>query len=137
MDYLMLLIGCLYAFFACIVLFILCELSQRSCDAFNNIDTMIEQWNWYLLPIKIQQILPLIFIIMQHPAKITCFGSISCNRDTFKNVSNYKSKLCYTKPLTIISKSIFRWSIKRIRISWHCAILAIEIYKKLVDGSAS
>lgn len=67
-----------------IVVFVACELGQRTSDAFNKIENEFKQFNWYLFPGKIKQILPLVMIMTQQPVVIKCFGSISCSRETFK-----------------------------------------------------
>lgn len=85
----MLLTGLTYTGFACGTVFVITELCQRACDAFNNIDKKIVQWNWYSFPIENQRTLPQILIVMQQPVAINCFGSIACTRETFKNVSKF------------------------------------------------
>lgn len=111
------------------VVFLVCELSQRICDYFNSIDMMIGKWNWYLLPIEIQRILPLILIVVQQPFKFIGFGSVSCSRETFKKVSiiiNKKSFIDSNNNIVIITTIIFRLSIKAIRTLRYFAILPNE-----------
>lgn len=71
--------------------FIACELGQRMTDAFDEIDSTICQFEWYLFPIEIKQILPTIIAIAREPVEVECFGSIACTREVFKNVSILKS----------------------------------------------
>lgn len=73
--------------FGLAAVFIASELGQRITDAFEKIDSTIEKFDWYLFPIEIKQMLPMIIAIAQQPATIACFGSINCTRDVFKNVS--------------------------------------------------
>lgn len=87
MDFVVLFMGLFYVCIAFAEVLIICELAQRGCDLFNNIDEIFVQMNWYLLPNKTQRLLPVIINMIQQITEIKCFGSISCNRDTFKKVS--------------------------------------------------
>lgn len=71
------------------------ELGQRITDAFDNIDEVLNELDWYLLPIDTKKILPLILINTQDIVALKCFGSILCGREAFKNVS--KCDLKYQK----------------------------------------
>ena len=66
--------------------FVICELCQQISNAFEEFNDMIGQFKWYLFPVKVQRILPTIIINAQQPVYLDCFGSIACNRDTFKRV---------------------------------------------------
>lgn len=88
MDFVLLFTGIFYVCIAFIVVLLICEICQRGCDLFNNIDEiLVQQLNWYSLPNEVQRALPLIINVTQQITEIKCFGSISCNRDTFKKVS--------------------------------------------------
>lgn len=84
---------------SCGFLLIPCELGTRMSNSFIEITHEIEQLNWYLFPIEAQKILPIIVIIVQEPVMIQCFGSISCARETFKNVSQ-PNQLIYINNLS-------------------------------------
>lgn len=62
-------------------------MGQRLSIAYNEIDNKINQLDWYLLPMEVQRMLPMLMINTQQPYKIVCFGSILCERETFKIVS--------------------------------------------------
>lgn len=47
----------------------------------------MDEFDWYLFPSEIQRMLPIIMMYAQQPVGIACFGSTTCNRDTFKYVS--------------------------------------------------
>lgn len=66
--------------------YIACELGQRMNDAFDKIDTTLDHTRWYMFPIEIQRMLPMIHLIAQQPVSLECFGSIACSRDVFKDV---------------------------------------------------
>lgn len=87
----MLLIIIIQVFYAFCDMFLACELGQRINIAFDECGEMIDQFDWYLLPAKIQRILPLIINFAQQPVNIKCFGSSACDRETFKYVSIIKS----------------------------------------------
>lgn len=66
--------------------FIACELGQRMTDAFEEIEYTVDQFDWYLFPIEIQQMLLMTVANAQHPVSVECFASITCTREVFKNV---------------------------------------------------
>lgn len=68
------------------LVFIACEIGQQLNNTFDEINSTIAQFNWYLFPIKIKHVLPIIIPIAQQPVTLECFGSITCIRETFKNV---------------------------------------------------
>ena len=72
--------------FTYMAVFILCELCERLTNRFVEINDLVDQFDWYLLPFEIQQLLPMIMANTQQPLDIVCFGSLLCNRDTFKKV---------------------------------------------------
>lgn len=82
----------LYAVCSFGLVFNACEISQRSCDALNEMDDDIGQLDWYLCPAGIQRMLPIIMVNSQQPVIIKCFGSIACSRETFKEVSVISTK---------------------------------------------
>lgn len=77
------------------VMFTGCELCQQLNLAFDECCDVIDQFEWYLLPYKIQQKLPVIMHFAQQPVNINCFGSWACDRETFKCVSVYSSLSLY------------------------------------------
>lgn len=70
-----------------VMVFFSCEIGQRFSDAYKEIDDKIDEFNWYLMLMKIQRILPIIMINTQQPIFIECFGSSTCSRETFKKVN--------------------------------------------------
>lgn len=88
---LVLLVTIFYAIYAFGVVFTVCELFQRLTDGFDEINDVIDQLKWYQFPDEIQKMLPTLLIIVQKPVVIKCFGSISCCRETFKEVSFYST----------------------------------------------
>lgn len=86
-------IAIFYAGYAFGLVFIVCELCQRGSRLFIEINSFVEQLNWYLFPKNIQQMMLTISIMTVQPVDIECYGSIVCNRDTFKRVSSVR--LCY------------------------------------------
>lgn len=63
------------------LLFVACELSHRMTCAFDTVNVYIEQLNWYLFPIEVKRMLPMIIA-----TALECFGSISCTRGVLKSV---------------------------------------------------
>lgn len=68
------------------LLYLACDLGQRVKIEFNECKEMIEQFKWYSFPLKIQRMLPLILNFAQQPVEVKCFGSMPCDRKTFKRV---------------------------------------------------
>lgn len=73
----------------CVVglVFFTCEIGQRFSSKFNDISDAINEFKWYSFPLELQRVLPLIILDAQQPVAIKCFGSMMCERDTFKKVS--------------------------------------------------
>lgn len=89
------------------ILALACELSQRIENTFIEIDAIIGRCDWYLYPIEIQRILPMIISMTQQPVTIECFGSASCNRDQFKKV-NSANHLVFSNCTELSTYSFFR-----------------------------
>lgn len=68
-------------------IFFYCEFGERLGQLFVTVDDAIYQLDWYLFPAKIKRMLPTLIVNVQQPTEIECFGSISCCRDSFKQVS--------------------------------------------------
>lgn len=66
--------------------FIACELGERACDMFGTVDETMDEIDWYLYPIEIKRMLPIIMIVTQKSVYIQLFGSITASRETFKRV---------------------------------------------------
>ena len=69
-----------------ILVFITCEIFGKISNDFDTISDIMDQFKWYLFPVEVQRILPTILMHAQQPVNINCFGSIPCNRETFKQV---------------------------------------------------
>lgn len=74
--------------------FVFCELGQRTTNAFEDIDDIICQFDWYLFPIELKRMLPMFVNVAQQPVEIACFGSFKCSRETFKKVC-FRRKFVY------------------------------------------
>lgn len=73
------------------MLFLTCELGERIASLFNELDNEIVQLEWYLFPMEVQKLLPMVMINTQESIVIQCFGSVACTRWQFKKVSTTKS----------------------------------------------
>lgn len=71
--------------FAFILFF--CGFGQRVTDAFDEIHYTITQFEWFAFPLKTQKLLPVMMIATKQHVFIQVFGSKSCVRETFKEVS--------------------------------------------------
>lgn len=68
------------------ILFIACELGQCLNLAYDECSEMVNQFDWYLFPTEIQQMLPQILNFAQQSLEIKCYGTANCDRETFKSV---------------------------------------------------
>lgn len=71
-------------------IFIICDVCQRTTNAFDEILDEVIQSDWYLFPKEIKRILPMILLELQQPTVMKLFGNISGCRDTFKRVSSIR-----------------------------------------------
>lgn len=83
----MLLLALFYAAYAFGLIFFVCELGQRSEDAFKEIEYSINALEWNLFPLEIQRLLSIILTMSQKPVELQFFGSFSANHETLKKVS--------------------------------------------------
>lgn len=74
-------------FYAFGIVGIACELSQQMNLAFDECNDIINQFEWYLLPSKMQKMLPFFMQLAQQPVNMKCFGSVACDRESLKYVS--------------------------------------------------
>lgn len=79
---------CSLVFWSFVQLFLICESSERITDRFDKIEIYV-LCDWYALPLRTQRILPTVIVNTQEPVLLTAVGSLTCTRDTFKQV-----KLC-------------------------------------------
>lgn len=66
--------------------FFSCEVGQRVSNMHEEIADRFDQLKWYLLPIKLQRLLPTIIINVNEPVVIECFGVLDGTREQFKKV---------------------------------------------------
>lgn len=66
---------------------VVCELCEWATIVFEECSDMVDQLDWYLLPIEGQRMLQIIICYAQRPVKLKCFGNTACDRETFKYVS--------------------------------------------------
>lgn len=98
--------------YAICIVFICCELGERLAIVYDQLDSNIGQFHWYLFPLEIQRLLPLIMINAQQPIILVCFGSISANRETFKKVQHpfgQNGKVKETMRISDVQIIHFRW----------------------------
>lgn len=81
------------AFVALLTAFTACEIGQQINYAFAGIYSTVDHLNWYLLPIKLKRIFPMIIGITQQPIEMECFGSVTCVRPVFKDVNNNQTQI--------------------------------------------
>lgn len=67
-------------------LFLFCHFGNQLTDTFGTIYDTFYQCDWYLMPLKIQKIMPTILNAAQEPVFLRGFGNITCTREMFKKV---------------------------------------------------
>lgn len=80
------------ALIALCIAFTACELGERMNYAFGRMNFTLDQLDWYLFPIGIKRIFPMIVGITQQSIELSCFGSITCTRIVFKQVNPESSQ---------------------------------------------
>lgn len=75
-----------YGLYSFGVVFICCEIAQHASNAVDSFDMEIGQTDWYLYPIKMKKMLPMMMIMAQKPAQLKWFGSMAADRELFKKV---------------------------------------------------
>lgn len=93
-DTMMLIVMIFEVFYSFCMVFIPCELGERLMSEYENIEYVISQFDWYLLPAEVQRILPTIIINAQQAVNIQCFGSTNTSRESFQRV-RWKKSECF------------------------------------------
>lgn len=91
-DSLVLFVTVFYASYALGSIFFQCEIGQQISNAYEDIDDLVEEFDWHLFSHEMQRTLPIILIVTQNPIGFECFGSTSALRVTFKKVSFYQKR---------------------------------------------
>lgn len=73
-------------FYSFVMIFWYCEYGERICSRFDEINDVIHQTDWYLLPVKMQKMIPTILIAAQRPVLLMGFGNVACTRENYKKV---------------------------------------------------
>lgn len=66
--------------------FLFCESGQRVSNGYNELYDVISQLDWYLYPLGLQQMLPIIIFTTQQSVEMLGFGRCPCTRESFKDV---------------------------------------------------
>lgn len=96
-------------FSAFVIALVVCDLGERTNNAHVSVGDMIDQFDWYSFTDDMQRMLPIIFIQAHEPVGFKCYGSITCSRETFKNVGISDAKnltIRYFVLLIFIRRSI-------------------------------
>lgn len=80
---------------------IVCESGERVTEQFSKYNDTLNQCNWYLLPVDIQQMLLIFIADVQQPIHIRGYGNIICTRDSFKQVTISTSRKNKTDKIII------------------------------------
>lgn len=81
----------LLAFWAFGMIFFYCEIGERVTTAFEEFETELCTFDWYLLPIDLQRALSTVMMYSQKSAIIQGFGNSPCSRFAMNQVCLFKS----------------------------------------------
>lgn len=65
-----------------------CELMEKISSEFDDINDAINQFHWYLLPLQIRKMLPIVMMSSQETVGFECFGSFNVSRELFEKLVN-------------------------------------------------
>lgn len=82
-------------FAICGNIFVLSEFGQLVNNQFEEFDEKFYQCDWYLFPIKTQQMYATFMIYTQDSVMIQGFGNLCFTRDTFEKVSVLVNYSCF------------------------------------------
>lgn len=82
----MMLIVMVIEVFYSFVIFITCEMGEQLKSKYEDIEHMIGQLDWYLVPAEVQRILPTIIINAQKSVTFEIFASTDTSRESFQTV---------------------------------------------------
>lgn len=74
-------------FWSFALIFLFCNFGEKISGQFTKLNDVIYQCNWYLCPLKIQQMFPMILTATQNVPTMTSFGNVVCSRESFKKVT--------------------------------------------------
>lgn len=74
-------------FWSFALIFLFCNFGEKIGGQFNKLNDVIYQCNWYLCPLKTQQMFPMILTATQNVPTMTSFGNVVCSRESFKKVT--------------------------------------------------
>ena len=69
-----------------------CDVNERLTGKFERFDDDLWEQNWYLYPIKLQQMFLIFGLDTQQPVNVRGYGNILCTRETLKKVISIKLK---------------------------------------------
>lgn len=108
-----------------VTVFAVCEIGQGVSDRFEIFEEKLTQYDWYLLPIKMQRMYLIFMAHTQQTPNIQAFGNIVCSRETFKTVSNFKGKI-ETKLNTLVSSCFFHYTHDYGQPYIHTCLFAVQ-----------
>lgn len=127
--------------FTLTLLFVSCELGNRMSNEFEYINDQIHQFDWHMLSLETQQLLPIITMSVDQPIGIPCIGSIMCNLNTFKTVrictkiwsseTNWFLFIFQTFNCAFsnfITLRAFRWNMKKNGSIWFLAFFFFLVF---------
>lgn len=79
-------------FWSIVANFLFCEFGESLTSQCNELNDVICQSEWYLLPVDLQRMLPTIMLTTQKPNILQGFGGVSLTREAFKAVRYYTSE---------------------------------------------
>lgn len=121
-------------FWAFTLVLLSCELGSRISNEFEEINERIDQLKWYLFPLEMRRLMMMIEMNSQEWVGFACFGSIPCDRETFKKV-RWIVQLIKLKAISRLKHSswIRRWLKRRFQTLWFFGNFNFFCWNKDVD----
>lgn len=69
------------------LVFVFTECGEHLKSRLDEHNDAITECVWYTFPLKVQRMMPTIFLAVQNPMAISAYGGVPCERTTFKAVS--------------------------------------------------
>lgn len=111
------------------LVFLICEIGEHIQREFSEINNAISQSEWYSFPFEVKRTLPTVLYNAQKHVRLECFGSKSCSRRIFKEVSENRLKKFNKQFPKYVSVPFFsRFPIKRIHTSWYCVSFSNDYF---------
>lgn len=90
-----LMISLILALWVISLILMICEFGERLTNQYEKFYYEFGQCDWYLFPLEIQRVLPIIISNIRKPAVIQGYSNTVCRREACKMVNLFTTILCF------------------------------------------